>query len=152
MSRVSAVADEVLRVAAAALDPQVANGLRRFTHICRPPDDCCDFLAVWVSNLRPRGGKCLDPLLLDVFVLLRQCWPTLNDQGAPPAGSVLSAATERITENAVAIYQGLALALDGDVPSTLGGFCKAHVPVVMECDQPTADCAGWLLSFTVEVC
>ncbi|MBV6448519.1 hypothetical protein [Nitrosomonas sp.] len=112
--------ERALDVAASALPD---NPDRQVVYPARPPDDisdqgCASQLAVWVEQAYPAGAgtqrtsrssnRC--HLLRAVRLRLRwvACFPSLDDQAAPPAVADINAATAALLETGWRIQNALA--------------------------------------------
>jgi len=134
-----------------------------------PPDDCCDFLAVWLERIRPRTGfenaayttgekvwsRCGDVgAVMDVRLrLMRDCWPVVQDDALnpfPPVADMQAAA-----DNLLIDLQLLRCCLSA-------AACNGVLyPENFECLEfgigdaipigPRGGCAGWDLTYTFEL-
>jgi hypothetical protein len=136
-----------------------------------PPDDCCDFLAIWLERIRPRIGfenaayitgekvwaKCGDVGgVADIQIrLMRPCFPTLKDNATnpfPPAIEMQTAA-----ENLLIDLQLLRCCIQEAncmgilFPTTDGAECLELAIGDAVPEGPRGGCAGWSLSYGFEL-
>jgi hypothetical protein len=137
----------------------------------QPPDDCCNFLAIWIDKIHPRIGpensdffigekvwtRCGDFGMIADFSLrlMRPCFPTLVDNPMnpfPPAADVQAAAENLLIDIQVlrccissAICEGILL------PSTSDADCLEIAVGDIYPVGPRGGCAGWTLQFSVEL-
>ena len=137
----------------------------------KPPDDCCDFLAIWLDRIRPRIGfdnaayitgekvwaKCNDVGgVADIGVrLMRPCFPTLKDNPTnpfPPAIEMQAAA-----ENLLIDLQVLRCCIDSAhcqgllFPTTEDAECLEFAIGDVTPEGPRGGCAGWTLTYAFEL-
>jgi len=117
-NEVTVVADilqELLDVACVCLESTTLGAPADcFTYWCEPPDDCCDYLAVYPQGIRPTVGassdigdfnrvfgRCNDLTgRLDIQLkLMRECWPAptqVGDTAALPPKPEMQTASEQL--------------------------------------------------------
>lgn len=129
-----------------------------------PPDDCCNFLAIWIERIEPtysfpqvsdRVEKCGDVhRMAQVRLKLnRACWPVLKDNAAAPFPSAaeMQAAAEALLIDANVMW----CCVEGTF--TTGGLgcerwdCLDFKMNDMLFDAPRGGCAGVSLSFLMEL-
>lgn len=133
-----------------------------------PPDDCCDFLAIWAERIRPSrgfqdgqyvtGGKLWDKCcslnaVADINLrLVRPCYPTLIDNPLSPFPDAadMQEAAEKLSQDIWVLQcctmeahcQGLLLPSTTDCLEVGWGDATPFV---------RGGCAGWTWSLTVEL-
>jgi len=150
---------------------ETPNGVPKDCYISHntPPDDCCDFLAIWLDRIRPRIGfqnaayvtgekvwaRCGDVGgVADINIrLVRPCFPTLIDDAFNPfpAASVMQAAAENLLIDVQvfrccftsAACNGLIFPSDQDCQEVAYGDITPY--------GPHGGCAGWDFTYTVEL-
>lgn len=138
---------------------------RCYLSFTRPPDDCCDYLAIWFSNIYPTRtfpeiyegvDNCGDVgRFMEVKLKLRRgCWPVLKDNPVSPfpPSEEIQAAAEDLTIDANVLWCCLANGfttgaawLDGD-SGCLDTRLDSLVP-----DQPEGGCSGMTATILVEL-
>ncbi len=133
----------------------------RFVSIENPPDDCCDFVAVWPTSI-----TLVDPFPLPAGTencgahsnsvgfsvkLMRQCWPTVgtSQYDVFPSYEDVQSAAERLMCDANEIQCALTQAhLARDLTPWAGrsSTLEPAQPTV-----PTGGCSGWLFGGTADV-
>lgn len=158
----SLLADSILTHSIACLE-STPSGVptERFVSHDKPPEDCCDLIAVWVKQIRPTisfprttvdPSPCGDLMMaLDVAVkLVRPCWPTqTGDKNDPfPGADVVHAAATNLLIDARHLWCCLRSAANEGVLIPYEGF-----DIVFGNMTPTrgGGCAGWVLDLVVEV-
>lgn len=131
----------------------------------RPPDDCCDYLAIWLDEIMPTEQF---PLGTDTMVdtkcgnthrmmrvkmkLVRSCYPVVRDNATSPfpSPSEIQAAAEALLIDANVMWCCVQCAFDeGDVFPD--GSCLDAKFVNLEMDRPRGGCAGATMTFLVEM-
>jgi len=135
----------------------------------QPPDDCCDFLAIWLERIRPRIGfenaqyitgekvwaKCGDVGgVADIEIrLMRPCFPTLKDNATnpfPPATEMQQAAEYLLIDLQIlrcciqeAHCMGVVFPDDTECLELAIGDVTP--------EGPRGGCAGWTLTYGFEM-
>lgn len=136
----------------------------------RPPDDCGDYLAVWLERVRPIqpeafpttfGGKitCNTSLAgaADIAMkVARSCWPTVRGETQPefpdPLTEIDPAAVDLLGDATALWCCVTAAALDGSLhPSNGGGETYGITMGSLDVDDPRGGIAGWTLRFALEM-
>lgn len=162
-TNLTAVVNAVLAQACACLVDTITStpGTCRLYHT-KPPDDCCDFLAVWVERITPTvafPGAYAGPArtasglvgVADLAVeLKRSCWPVITDSAIDPfpSAEATDAATTALLDDGAHLWCCLlAAAQDGD----LAGACNEVRVGNLEPLAPQGGCAGWIMRLSVEL-
>lgn len=134
-----------------------------------PPDDCCDFVAVWMDRLDPTREF---PLVNTTFVdrcgetgrmalvkarVRRSCYPVIKDNARSPFPSAgeMQAAAEALLMDANVVWCRLVSAFGEGVYALSEPECAAGClnfkmeQLVM--DPPRGGCAGFTVSFWMEL-
>lgn len=137
----------------------------------QPPDDCCDFLAIWLERIRPRIGfenaqyitgekvwaKCGDIGGVADFSLrlMRPCFPTLKDNATNPfpSASEMQAAAENLLIDMQVLRCCISAAYCAGLllPDTQDAECLEIAIGDIIPAGPRGGCAGWTLPFAVEL-
>lgn len=128
-----------------------------------PPDDCCDFLSIWIERLLPtysfpatsdRVSKCNDiHRMAEVRMrLMRSCWPVVSDNAANPfpPPEKIQAASEALLIDANVMW----CCVEGTFTSGLGceaWDCLDFQMSELTFDRPRGGCAGVSMSFLMEL-
>lgn len=134
-----------------------------------PPGDCCDFLAIWMSNMMPTRGfpipnttvvdRCGETnRMMRVFVRLRRaCYPVVRDNAkAPfPPPKDMQAAAEGLLIDANVVWCRLISGFGSDYyalddPACQSG-CLNWKMEELTMDPPEGGCAGFTVSFLAEL-
>lgn len=130
-----------------------------------PPDDCCDFLAIWIERLLPtysfpavsdRVEKCGDiHRMAEVRLkLVRSCWPVVKDNAnAPfPTGEEMQAAAEALLIDANVMWCCVEQTFAGPEGVACGEWDCLDVKMnELLFDRPRGGCAGISMSFLLEL-
>lgn len=137
----------------------------KFLSFTRPPDDCCDYLAVWFEDLLPTVNF---PAVFDgeddcgvvqrmmevKLKLVRPCWPILKDNANSPfpAPSEIAAAAENLTIDANVLWCCLSDGFNGsDVWPEGDSLCLGSKLQSLRPDKPRGGCAGMTATVWVEL-
>jgi hypothetical protein len=129
----------------------------------QPPDDCCDFLAIWIDRMLPtysfpnvsdRVQRCNDVhRMVDVKLrLVRPCWPVVRDNAAKPfptAEAIQQAAEGLMIDMNViwcCVVDSVAQGIGCDGPSCLDVLLEELRP-----DPPRGGCAGMTMTLRIEL-
>lgn len=137
----------------------------RFMSFTRPPDDCCDYVAVWFDGIYPTKefpdiwtgvDRCGDVRrMMRVKVkLVRPCWPVIKDNAKAPFPTPISieTAAEKLTIDANALWCCLAGGFQsgeawfGGDSDCLYTRMESLVP-----DAPRGACAGMTATVLIEL-
>lgn len=143
-----------------------------FVYLGQPPDDCCNFIAVWIDNVyqttdraafggfpspTPVPQRCGDQgMAATVHVMIkRDCWPAIQGNVLPQQ-AVMEAASEQIYTDGYrlwccllqAYYAGELLPWS-DPASPQPTYRVVWQPMVPH--TPAGGCAGWEVVFQAEV-
>lgn len=129
-----------------------------------PPDDCCDFLAIWVEQMLPtysfpevstRVQKCGDVhrMVRVKMKLLRDCYPVVRDNAqAPfPSPEEMQAAAEGLLIDGNVLWCCVVDALTTGIGCDQWNECLDSLMNEMVPIRPRGGCAGWELAFTLEL-
>lgn len=130
-----------------------------------PPDDCCDFLAIWIEQLQPtfsfpavsdRVSKCNDiHRMAEVRLkLVRACWPVVKDNAnAPfPTGAEMQAAAEALLIDANVMWCCVEQTFGSETGVACGDWDCLDVKLnSLTFDRPRGGCAGVSMSFMLEL-
>lgn len=134
-----------------------------------PPDDCCDFLAVWLERIRPRIGfenaayttgekvwaRCGDVgAVADInLTLMRPCFPTLKDNPFNPfPGAVeMQAAADNLLIDLQVLRCCIMSAACQRILFPSGDECQELGIGDITPEGPRGGCAGWTLRFALEL-
>ena len=129
-----------------------------------PPDDCCDFLAIWVEQMLPtysfpivsdRVQKCGDVhrMIRVRMKLLRNCYPVVKDNArAPfPTGEEMQTAAEGLLIDGNVLWCCVVDAVTGALGCDSWNECLDAVMEDMTPVQPRGGCAGWEIAFRLEL-
>ena len=151
-------ADDVLSAAVSALLPTELANLALSVSVCEPADDCCSIVSAYATNLRLKKVKnqgtrvvCANVALVDIFVVYRDCYPTLDDQGNLPTPDTITNASQHIYENAWTMYRGIYdAAREGTMFTSCPG-CRIVQDLTMNCSTDSGACAGYTIKLTIEL-
>lgn len=136
-----------------------------------PPDDCCDFLSVWVERIRPSEGfadgqyvtggrlwaRCGNlSSIADVNIrLVRPCFPVVIDDALnpfPPAIDI-QAASEALAIDAWVLNCCIHTAISNGelLPDDVVGSCLEVGIGDMVPHGPNGGCAGWTWDLSIEL-
>jgi hypothetical protein len=147
-----------------AADSVLGAPEHKFLSFTRPPDDCCDYLAIWFESLQPTREfplvgvgdaaiDCTDSRLTTVSLkLVRPCWPVVKDNPKKPfpPPAEIQAAAENLTIDANVVWCCLATGLGSDAlraDSLTLGFRM----IELRPDDPRGGCAGFTVRFAIEL-
>lgn len=137
---------------------------RCFISLTRPPDDCCDYLAVYLERMVPtidfpqvsagldRCGEAQRMARLKLK-LVRSCWPVLKDNPTnpfPPSAEIQSASEGLLIDLNVVWCCLSAILTGGDWIQIAGGGIRGKLESI-EPDRPRGGCAGFTATFLVEL-
>lgn len=143
----------------ACLEEDTVDGAPEFCFVnyFRPPDDCCNFLAVWVDKLQnttvfptPNDvliDRCDASRMATVrFKLVRPCWPIVQPPATFPPPAEMQAASEKLLVDAEVLTCCLQGLQNGDVVG-----CGSFKFVDIIPDEPRGGCAGYTATVMVEL-
>lgn len=129
-----------------------------------PPDDCCDYLAIWLEQMLPtykfpevssRVQKCGDVhrMARVRMKLLRSCWPVVKDnaQSPFPTPDEIQAASEALLIDGNVLWCCVGDALMSGACCDEWNQCLDFKMDEMVPLKPRGGCAGWEIGFTVEL-
>lgn len=137
----------------------------KFLSFGRPPNDCCDYLAIWFDYIQPTsefpmvdsgpGGECASMRMLTVSMkLVRSCWPVIRDnpRNPFPPSVEIQAASEKLTIDANVLWCCLQSGLaSGDLWPEGGSGCNSFRMLELKPDPPNGGCAGFTVRFSLEL-
>jgi hypothetical protein len=131
----------------------------------RPPDDCCDYLAIWLEQILPTDQF---PSVADTAIdtrcgnvrrmmrvkmkLVRSCYPVVRDNATSPfpAAAEIQSAAEALLIDANVMWCCVQCAFDtGGV--FVDGACLDAKFEELVMDRPRGGCAGLTMTFLVEM-
>lgn len=135
-----------------------------FVSLGRPPDDCCDYLAVYLDRILPtvdfpnpstgldQCGVTQRMARLKVKVV-RSCWPVIkpNPTNPFPPASEIQSASEGLLIEATAVWCCLSeILLSGDWHDIVGPGLHGKLEG-LEPDRDRGACAGFTATFLIEL-
>jgi hypothetical protein len=130
----------------------------------QPPDDCCDFLAIWIDRLLPtfefpdvsfRVERCGDVRrMADISLrLVRPCWPTLKDNANSPfpTPAEMQAAAESLLIDANVLWCCLSDTFAAGLGCDNLNGCLDAIIEELVMDDPRGGCAGMTMTFRLEL-
>jgi hypothetical protein len=131
----------------------------------RPPDDCCDYLAIWMERMLPTyefpfineakpDTTCgtVHRMMEVKLKLARSCYPVVADNAAnpfpPPA--TIQAAAEALLIDANVLWCCVQCAFDDGAPWPDDACLDARFNELVM-DRPRGGCAGMTISFLLEL-
>ena len=129
-----------------------------------PPDDCCDFLAVWMDELLPTvkfpSVNNTDPFQCGVSRmmrvkarLVRPCWPVIRDNAKspfPPPGDMQAAAEALLIDSNV-VWCRLVSAFANNFYDQAENGCLMAMMASLKPDEPRGGCAGFTATWLMEL-
>ncbi len=129
-----------------------------------PPDDCCDFLAVWMDELLPTVKfpvvNTADPFQCGVMRmmrvkarLVRPCWPVVRDNAKspfPPPGDMQAAAEALLIDSNV-VWCRLVSAFANNFYQVNDASCLMSMMGNLKPDPPRGGCAGFTATWLMEL-
>lgn len=162
-TNLASVVNSVLAVACSCLADSLGEtpGTCKIYHT-KPPDDCCDFLAVWVERVRPTvkfpadyagaasDGSGLHAMADIAIEIKRSCWPVISDNATNPFPPVeqTDAATLSLLDDAAHLWCCVMAAAQN---GTISGDCSDVRVGALEPLAPKGGCAGWIMRLSVEL-
>lgn len=130
-----------------------------------PPDDCCDFLAVWIDGIFPTSkfpsidestaDRCGDiSRMIRVNIRLRRaCYPVVRDNAtAPfPPPSEMQSAAEGLLIDANIVWCRLSSGIHSGIYVSETSGCIDFKLVNLMMDRPRGGCAGLTAQLLVEL-
>lgn len=137
----------------------------KFLSFNRPPDDCCDYLAIWLESIQATkefpildtsaAEGCGGGRMMTVAVkLVRSCWPVIQDnpRNPFPPGQVIQAAAEKLTVDANVVWCCLESGLSsGEFWIDGNDGCKSFRMIELRVDPARGACAGFTVRFQMEL-
>ncbi len=129
-----------------------------------PPDDCCDFLAVWMDELLPTVKfpvvNSTDPFQCGVSRmmrvkarLVRPCWPVVRDNAKspfPPPADIQAAAEALLIDSNV-VWCRLVSAFANNFYQANETDCLMGMINNLKPDPPRGGCAGFTATWMMEL-
>jgi hypothetical protein len=142
-----------------------------FISHCAPPDDCCDFLSIWLDRIRPRQGfenaayitgekvwaKCGDVGgVADISLrIMRDCYPVVKDNATNPfpSGVEMQTAAEALLIDLQILRCCIQEANCMGIlyPDSEDANCLEFAIGDATPECPRGGCAGWTLTFGIEL-
>lgn len=136
-----------------------------FMSFGRPPDDCCDYLTIYLQTLQPTVGfpvvdngmtqDCGTTRMATVHMkLVRSCWPIVqnNPMNPFPPSTEIQEASEKLTIDANVVWCCLTEGLSsGEFYPDGNALCKDWRMLDLQVDQARGACAGFTVRFQLEL-
>lgn len=129
-----------------------------------PPDDCCDYLTIWLDQMLPtynfpevttRVQKCGDVRRMARvrMKLLRSCWPVVKDNASSPFPSAeeIQSASEALLIDGNVLWCCVVDAAGGGANCDEWNDCLDFKMDEMVPLKNRGGCAGWEIGFTIEL-
>jgi hypothetical protein len=130
-----------------------------------PPDDCCDFVAVWIDGIEPtrqfpipddvtpdRCGE-MSRMVSARIRLRRSCYPVVRDNAKQPfpPPSEMQAAAEGLLIDANVTWCRLASGIASGLYTPDGSGCLDYKLAGLVMDRPRGGCAGFTATLLMEL-
>jgi len=130
-----------------------------------PPDDCCDFVAVWLDSIYPttmfpnidestseRCGETSRMMRVNIR-LRRACYPVVRDNAtAPfPPPAEMQAAAEGLLIDANVTWCRVSSGIASGLYVPEGSGCLDFKMVSLGMDRPRGGCAGFTMTILMEL-